>query len=118
VARDDLFLHSPEVDPGHLPVLPQQKGGPVQVVPARGLKWSGRLDSNQRPLEPHSSALSQTAPRPDRGVEESEAIFLSPAGGDCKHYRSAEAPGARRPGGQGVATETGSEELLSFPWLS
>ena len=26
--------------------------------------WSGRLDSNQRPLEPHSSALNQTAPRP------------------------------------------------------
>ncbi len=27
-------------------------------------KWSGRLDSNQRPLEPHSSALSQAALRP------------------------------------------------------
>ena len=26
---------------------------------------SGRLDSNQRPLEPHSSALNQTALRPD-----------------------------------------------------
>ena len=26
---------------------------------------SGRLDSNQRPLEPHSSALSQAALRPD-----------------------------------------------------
>ena len=28
-------------------------------------KWSGRLDSNQRPLEPHSSALSQAALRPE-----------------------------------------------------
>ena len=29
------------------------------------IQWSGRLDSNQRPLDPQSSALSQTALRPD-----------------------------------------------------
>ncbi len=32
------------------------------------MKWSGRLDSNQRPLDPQSSALSQTALRPVNGL--------------------------------------------------
>ena len=36
---------------------------PILVNPCQ--QWSGRLDSNQRPLEPHSSALSQAALRPE-----------------------------------------------------
>ena len=32
----------------------------------KGEKWSGRLDLNQRPLDPQSSALNRTALRPDR----------------------------------------------------
>jgi hypothetical protein len=35
-------------------------------LPPCDSKWSGRLDSNQRPLEPHSSALSQAALRPEK----------------------------------------------------
>ncbi len=30
-----------------------------------GLQWSGRLDSNQRPLEPHSSALAMLSYAPN-----------------------------------------------------
>ncbi len=42
----------------------QSKANIVNVLSPL-LVWSGRLDSNQRPLEPHSSALSQAALRPE-----------------------------------------------------
>ena len=47
-------------------------GVPRQAQGRRGESWSGRLDSNQRPLEPHSSALPNCA-TPRTGTRKSVA---------------------------------------------
>gem|GEM_PF-4409763 len=48
-------------------ILPRLHLMPLQSFTQKSKSsiWSGRLDSNQRPLAPHASALNQTAPRPD-----------------------------------------------------
>src|SRR5947208_3554396 len=57
----------------------RKKGQPELVVPT-GLAMSGRLDSNQRPPEPHSGALAKLRHAPSLPCRHGEVGCRSPAG--------------------------------------
>ena len=57
--------------------LQQEREGPPELVILVGLMMSGRLDSNQRPPEPHSGALAKLRHAPS-------FFLLSRAGAECQ----------------------------------